>query len=340
MGQGIARSWRLTSGGQFWRVLGIRLLTGIIVGTAAQILAFPLGIIGGVGIVASGDPGNAYVFQAVISGVSGLITGALTTPFTAGVDALLYVDQRIRREGFDVQLIAAAQADATRQWPGAAAAAMTILIAPFDGPPLDPSSPEAQQWVRRRAGQRSVRRPSPRCGSGSSSGCWTCSPAAPGPGLLPPWAVVLVVAVVLAVVALVVVRLVRPEPSPDVAARAGAAVDEEGLSAADYRGRARAGDGSRRLGRRTARQLPRAGRLGRGAHPADRPARTHRPRGRCRAGAGLPPHADALASDRVRVRRRPLRPPQHHRGAGQGDHRARCRTRWRRKPELGQLVGP
>lgn len=121
VGQGIARSWRLTSGSQFWRVLGIRILTGIIVGIAAQILAFPLGVIGAAGIVATGDPADLYVFQAIISGVSGLVTGALTTPFTAGVDALLYVDQRIRREGFDVQLITAAQADAARQWPGATA---------------------------------------------------------------------------------------------------------------------------------------------------------------------------------------------------------------------------
>ena len=122
VGQGIARSWRLTSGSQFWRVLGIRILTGIIVGIAAQILAFPLGIIGAAGLVATGDPADLYVFQAIISGVSGLVTGALTTPFTAGVDALLYVDQRIRREGFDVQLMTAAQADAARQWPGATAA--------------------------------------------------------------------------------------------------------------------------------------------------------------------------------------------------------------------------
>lgn len=121
VGEGIARSWRLTSGSQFWRVLGIRILTGIIVGIAAQILAFPLAMVGGLGIVATGDPAHLYVWQAVISGVSGLITGALTTPFTAGVDALLYVDQRIRREGFDVQLIAAAQDDVTWQWPGAAA---------------------------------------------------------------------------------------------------------------------------------------------------------------------------------------------------------------------------
>ncbi|TPG19153.1 hypothetical protein [Pedococcus bigeumensis] len=120
VGQGIARSWRLTSGSQFWRVLGIRILTGIIVGIAAQILTVPLSIIGTFGVIGTGDPSDMFVWQSVIAGVTGLITGALTTPFTAGVDALLYVDQRIRREGFDVQLITAAQDDATRQWPGAA----------------------------------------------------------------------------------------------------------------------------------------------------------------------------------------------------------------------------
>ena len=122
VGRGISRSWQLTSGSQFWRVFGIRLLTSFIVGVAAQIVAFPLGFAGGLGAVATGDPENLYVIQAVVAGVTGLITGALTTPFTAGVDALLYVDQRIRREGFDVQLITAAQADATSHAPGATAA--------------------------------------------------------------------------------------------------------------------------------------------------------------------------------------------------------------------------
>ena len=120
VGRGLARSWRLTSGSQFWRVFGIRLLTAVIVGLAAQILTVPLSIIGTFGMIGTSDPSNMFVWQAVIAGVTGLITGALTTPFTAGVDALLYVDQRIRREGFDVQLLAAAQHDATRQWPGAA----------------------------------------------------------------------------------------------------------------------------------------------------------------------------------------------------------------------------
>ena len=120
VGKGLARSWRLTSGSQFWRVFGIRLLTAIVVGIAAQILTVPLSLVGTFGLIGTGDPSNMFVWQAVIAGVTGLVTGAVTTPFTAGVDALLYVDQRIRREGFDVQLIAAAHDDAARQWPGAA----------------------------------------------------------------------------------------------------------------------------------------------------------------------------------------------------------------------------
>lgn len=103
------RSWRLTGGSQFWRIFGIRLLTSFIVGLAAQVVAVPLGILTVVLAAGVGDLSRFYIWQAVITGVTGLITGALTTPFTAGVDSLLYVDQRIRREGFDVQLVTAAQ---------------------------------------------------------------------------------------------------------------------------------------------------------------------------------------------------------------------------------------
>ena len=41
--------------------------------------------------------------------LSQIIVGAVTTPFTSAVTALQYVDQRIRKEGLDVQLIAASQ---------------------------------------------------------------------------------------------------------------------------------------------------------------------------------------------------------------------------------------
>jgi hypothetical protein len=119
VGAGLRRSWLLTSGRPFWRVLGIRLLTSLIVGTVAQVIAIPLALLSVVGVFATGDAEHLFVWQAVITGLTGLATGALTTPFTAGVDSLLYVDQRIRREGFDVALLAATREPA----PGVAAGA-------------------------------------------------------------------------------------------------------------------------------------------------------------------------------------------------------------------------
>ncbi|MGL4743153.1 MAG: hypothetical protein ACRCXL_02000 [Dermatophilaceae bacterium] len=116
-----ARSWRLTSGAaQFWRIFGIRLLTGLLVAIAAQVVTVPIGLIGLVGAVGTLGEDSLFVAQAVTSGVSSLIASALTTPFTAGVDALMAIDQRIRREGLDVQLVHAAQQGASAPWPSAA----------------------------------------------------------------------------------------------------------------------------------------------------------------------------------------------------------------------------
>ena len=116
---------------------------------------------------------------------------------------------------------------------------MTRLTAPFDGPPLDPSSPEAQQWVHDELAngqyltepswwQRFVEWLMEHLGGGSG---WFGLPSA--------WTVVLVVAVLLGVVALVVLRVVRPEAVTRRRASATAPLDDEGLSAADYRRRAR-----------------------------------------------------------------------------------------------------
>ena len=62
------------------------------------------------------------MWQAIFGGVATLISGALTTPFSAGVDALMAIDQRIRREGLDVQLIHASQQGGPAPWPSAAGA--------------------------------------------------------------------------------------------------------------------------------------------------------------------------------------------------------------------------
>jgi hypothetical protein len=115
-----ARSWRLTSGTPFWRILGIRILTSIIVGTVAQVIVLPIAVFGVIGILALGGEEQIFMWQAILGGVSGLVSAVITTPFSAGVDALLTVDQRIRREGLDVQLIHTAQHGGPAPWPSAA----------------------------------------------------------------------------------------------------------------------------------------------------------------------------------------------------------------------------
>lgn len=114
----LRRSWALTRRG-FWRIFGIRLLTGLIVGIIAQVLTMPITLIGVIGVVATGNEAHLLTFQALLAGLAGLISATLTTPFTAGVDALLYVDQRIRLEALDVQLISASQSAAPPPWPRA-----------------------------------------------------------------------------------------------------------------------------------------------------------------------------------------------------------------------------
>ena len=73
-------------------------------------------------VVASGQEEDLFMWQAVLAGLATLISGAITTPFSAGVDALMTIDQRIRREGLDVQLIHAAQQGGPAPWPSAARA--------------------------------------------------------------------------------------------------------------------------------------------------------------------------------------------------------------------------
>lgn len=99
---GLARSWRLTQGA-FWRILGISLLTSMILSVIAGVVSYPLTF-----IVMAIYP-NAVLSGGVplllASVIGQVIASAITTPFQSGVACLLYVDQRIRKEGFDIDLI-------------------------------------------------------------------------------------------------------------------------------------------------------------------------------------------------------------------------------------------
>jgi hypothetical protein len=110
-GTGIVASMRRArslSQGQFWRLFGVYLLTVLVATFVGYVVGLPLGVVGLVGAWLL--PGTGGALSLVFSSyLSQIIVGAITTPFTAAVVSLQYVDQRIRKEGLDVQLIAAAQ---------------------------------------------------------------------------------------------------------------------------------------------------------------------------------------------------------------------------------------
>jgi hypothetical protein len=111
--QAIRRSWQL-SHGSFWRLFGILALTGIVVLVATYVLTIPFAILGGV----AGGGGSLGMFGGVattsattliISAVGSILAATVTRPISAGVNVLLYVDLRMRREGLDLALRNAAE---------------------------------------------------------------------------------------------------------------------------------------------------------------------------------------------------------------------------------------
>jgi hypothetical protein len=95
----LRRSWRLVAG-QWWRVFGISLLGLLIASIVSAILAVPFTF--GGALLAPDDP--LATVPVVLAGIGGVLATTLTQPFSAGISGLLYVDQRIRREAFDLEL--------------------------------------------------------------------------------------------------------------------------------------------------------------------------------------------------------------------------------------------
>lgn len=101
----LRRSWRLVRRSS-WRVFGIVLLTELIVGIANSIIKVPFQLAGG-GITAS-TTADASIAGTLVSAVGDIIAFTVTAPMVAGVIVLLYADLRMRREGMDITLQAAA----------------------------------------------------------------------------------------------------------------------------------------------------------------------------------------------------------------------------------------
>ncbi|MFH8370389.1 hypothetical protein [Streptomyces sp. NPDC018031] len=106
--------------GAWWRVFGVQLLAlvivlvvGAIIEIPASMVAMALGGDSATDWLSGDDTSVGWTFLVVI-GIGGVLSTTITLPITAGVTALLYMDQRIRREALDLELARAAGAESRR----------------------------------------------------------------------------------------------------------------------------------------------------------------------------------------------------------------------------------
>ena len=98
----ISRSFKLVRN-DFWRVLGIRLLGGIVAAVIAGAVTVPFSF-GGQILLVSGSSTLAALIALVLLSIGSAIGQIITAPFSAGVVVLLYTDRRIGAEAFDLVL--------------------------------------------------------------------------------------------------------------------------------------------------------------------------------------------------------------------------------------------
>jgi hypothetical protein len=93
----LSRSFHLVKG-RWWPTFGALFLAFLLQAFIGVVLGVPLGL-----VTITTDPNSlpAILFTMVVSVVSSVIT----TPFMAAVLVLIYFDLRVRKEGFDLQLL-------------------------------------------------------------------------------------------------------------------------------------------------------------------------------------------------------------------------------------------
>ncbi|MCC9312037.1 hypothetical protein LN042_34115 [Kitasatospora sp. RB6PN24] len=109
----MARSRKLTRG-SWWRIFGITLLGLLLTTILSGMISLPFTALAGStgdNVLSSlgGDPNHPQPFAALLLiAIGGVLSSTLTAPIQAGINVLLYVDQRIRREALDLELARAA----------------------------------------------------------------------------------------------------------------------------------------------------------------------------------------------------------------------------------------
>ncbi len=95
----LGRSRRLVQG-RWWPVFGTLLLGFILAAVVGGIITAIL-----TGVLALGGGSGDFV-EALVGAVAGSVAAIITTPFQAALIAILFFDLKVRKEGFDVTLLA------------------------------------------------------------------------------------------------------------------------------------------------------------------------------------------------------------------------------------------
>lgn len=98
--QALGRSNGLVTG-RFWPVLGAILLAYLLYFVASQIIGSVTGVLTLFGAASDGS------FTATPSIVGSVLVSIIATPFLASMITVLYFDLRVRKEGYDLELMAA-----------------------------------------------------------------------------------------------------------------------------------------------------------------------------------------------------------------------------------------
>ncbi|MDO5061380.1 MAG: hypothetical protein Q4D73_07130 [Actinomycetaceae bacterium] len=100
----IGRAWKLTNK-RFLRLLGTGLLFMFVVNLGLSLLSTPFTILLTLPLALSGSDPTASGLIGVLPLIFTAFISFLTVPLYAGFHTLLYVDQRIRLEGYDIELL-------------------------------------------------------------------------------------------------------------------------------------------------------------------------------------------------------------------------------------------
>jgi hypothetical protein len=84
--------------GRFWPVLGAIVLGSLLASVLQGVLTAP--------VIGLQLVGTSFLITSLLLGVVQLVAVALTTPFVAALTAVIYIDLRVRKEAFDLELLA------------------------------------------------------------------------------------------------------------------------------------------------------------------------------------------------------------------------------------------